>query len=135
MAARIEAIHTYSPKVNLGRTASLLELVKYISSRTGLSEGEITMVLKELRDAIIFFAQEGRGAKIEGLGTYLPKVDLSGRFDISHRLDAAIRNALNTPGAFRGEIEHRANIGKTSDELVAMWNEEYPDNPVSEPTP
>ena len=135
MAARIEAIQVYSPRVILGRTASLLELVKFISGRTGLNEGEITMVLKELRDAIIFFTLEGRGAKIEGLGTYLPKVSLDGRFDISHRLDAAIRNALNTPGAFRGEIENRVNIGKTGEELVTMWNEEHPEDPVTLPTP
>jgi hypothetical protein len=87
-------------------------------------------VLKELRDALIFFAQQGRGAKIEGLGTYLPKIGLDARFDMAHRLDGAIKNSLNTPGSFSGEIENRANIGKTADELVALWNEDHPDDLV-----
>ena len=131
MATKIQAVNTYRPKVKLGKTASMNELVAYIADRTGLNEGTISIVLKELRDAVIFFARSGRGSKIEGLGTYLPKVNLAGRFDISHRLDPAIRNALNTPGAFNGDIENRANIGLTADDLVAQWNEAYPDNPVS----
>ena len=131
MATKIQAIGAYAPKIKLGRTASLNELVKLISGRTGLNEGEISIVLKELRDAVIFFTQQGRGAKIEGLGTYLPKIRLDGRFDISHRLDVAIKNGLNTPGVFSGQIENRDNIGKTSDELIALWNQDHPTDPVS----
>ncbi len=55
--------------------------------------------------------------------------------DIEHHVD--------TPGEFRGEadkrhpIENRDDVfslhskgGKTSDELVARWDEEHPDDPV-----
>lgn len=128
MASKIKAVGAYRPRIKLGKTAPLQQLVGYIAGRTGLNEGEITIVLKELRDAVIFFAQQGRGAKIEGLGTYLPKIGLDGRFDMAHRLDGTIKNNLNTPGSFSGEIENRANIGKTADELVAIWNEDHPDD-------
>lgn len=130
MASKIQAVNAYRPKVKLGRTASLAQLVNYIADRTGLTEGEVSIVLKELRDAIIFYNLQGQGAKIEGLGTYLPKVSLDGTFDVSHRLDRAIKNALNAPGAFSGEMVNQENVGKTSDELVALWNEAHPDNPV-----
>ncbi len=131
MASKIQAVNVYRPRIKLGKTAGMDELVPYMADRTGLNEGTISMVLKELRDAVIFFARSGRGAKVEGLGTYLPKVALDGGFSISHRLDADIKNALNAPGAFRGEIEHRDNIGKTVDELVAFWNTDNPADPVS----
>jgi hypothetical protein len=36
------------------------------------------------------------------------------------------------PGTFTGRISHKENIGKAGDELVAEWNEDYPDNPVTE---
>ncbi|MCP4542034.1 MAG: hypothetical protein GY832_33310 [Chloroflexi bacterium] len=65
------------------------------------------------------------------MGTYLPKVGLDGTFDVSHRLDKAIKNGLNAPGAFSGEIVKRENIGKTADDLVAIWDEEHPDDPVA----
>ncbi|MCP4602338.1 MAG: hypothetical protein GY847_17785 [Proteobacteria bacterium] len=131
MASKIQAVNAYRPKVKLGRTASLDQLVKYIADRTGVTEGEVSIVLKELRDAIIFYNLQGQGAKIEGLGTYLPKVGLDGTFDVSHRLDRAIKNGLNAPGAFSGEIVKRENIGKTADDLVAIWDEEHPDDPVA----
>jgi hypothetical protein len=115
----------------LGKTAQLDELVSYLADRTGLNEGEIRLVMTELRDAVVFFNRTGRGVKLEGLGTYAPKIDLEGNFGVSHRLDSRIRDDLNAPGTFGGTIINRENIGKTSDELVALWNEEYPDDPVA----
>jgi len=41
------------------------------------------------------------------------------------------KNVLNTPGDFYGTIEHRENIGKTSDDLVVLWNEDHLDDPAS----
>ena len=130
MASKIKAINAYCPRVELGKTAQLDELVSYLADRTGLNEGEIRMVMIELRDAIVFFNRTGRSVKLEGLGTYAPKIGLDGKFGVSHRLDNHIRNALNVPGAFKGVIERRENIGKTSEELVAMWNAEHPEDPV-----
>jgi nucleoid DNA-binding protein len=130
MASKIQAVNAYRPKVKLGRTVPLTQLVNYIADRTGLNEGEVSIVLKELRDAVIFFTRQGQGVKIEGLGTYLPKVGLDGTFDVSHRLDRAIKNALNAPGAFGGEIVNRENVGQTADDLVALWNADHPDDPV-----
>ena len=131
MANRIMAINTYRPRINLRPTVKLPALVGYISSRTGLSEGEVRIVLEELSDAITFFNRQGQGVKLVKLGTYLPKIALDGKFGVSHRLDAAIRNDLNAPGSFSGEIVNRQNIGKTADDLVAQWDAEHPEDPVA----
>jgi len=64
------------------------------------------------------------------LGIYSPKIGLDGTYGVGHRADKALKNATNAPGAFNGDIENRANIGKTSDDLAAMWNEEHPDDLV-----
>ena len=69
--------------------------------------------------------------KFEGLGTYAPSIDLAGKLKISHRADTSLTNALNARGAFQGEVVNRENIGKSSDDLVVMWNEENPDNLIS----
>ncbi len=130
MASRIKAINALRPKIKLGSTVQLSQLVAYVADRTGLNEGEVRIVLEELSDAVIFFNRQGQGAKIEKLGTYLPKVGLDGEFGVSHRLDREIKNALNAPGTFSGQIENRENIGRTADELVAMWNEAHPEDPV-----
>lgn len=131
MASRIKAIGAYRPKIQRGRTVKKQELIRYLAARTSLSEGQIDLAIKELRDAVIFFNQAGRGVRIEGLGTYSPKIDLEGTFGVQHRLDNRIKKGLNAPDTFTGQIVNRENIGKTSDELVALWNEEHPDDPVA----
>jgi hypothetical protein len=90
-----------------------------------------TKVLLELRDTVLFFNRRGQPVKLEGLGTYSPTVGLDGVFDASHRADSAIKNGLNAPGAFEGEIVNRENISKSSDELVALWDAAHPDDPVT----
>jgi hypothetical protein len=57
-------------------------------------------------------------------------VGLDGTFDVSHRTDAALKNRLNTPQAFQGDIVNRDMIGQTAHDLVARWNQEHPDDPV-----
>jgi hypothetical protein len=131
MAARIQAINAYRPKIDLADSVQQPELVRLLADRTGLNEGEVSLVLKELRDVVIFYNREARGVKLEGLGTYLPKIGLDGRFSVSHRLDRDIVRGINTPGTFTGIIINDENIGKTADELVAMWNAAHPDDPVT----
>jgi hypothetical protein len=63
------------------------------------------------------------------LGSYLPNIRLDGTLDVQHRLDWGLRRDLNR-GKFQGRILNRRNIGKTLDELVALWNAAHPDDPV-----
>jgi hypothetical protein len=126
MANLITAINAYRPKLVLGSTVKMKELVEYISGRTGLNKGDLQITLSELSGAVIFFNKRGQGVKLDGLGTYLPSIDTKGELSISHRLDADIKNTLNAKGAYLGEIQFRDNIGKTNEEFTAMWNKDHP---------
>ena len=130
MASRIQAVSAYCPKVKLGKRAGTGDLVDFIARSTGLNEGTVRQVVLELRDATVFFNLRGQAVQLEGLGTYTPTIELDGTIGVGHRAAADIKNKLNAPGAFKGEIENRENIGKTSDELVARWNAEHPDDRV-----
>ena len=130
MASKIKAINAYGPKIKLGKRAETDDLVEFIARSTGLNESGVRQVLLELRDTVLFFTLRGQPVKLEGLGTYTPKISLDGTLGIGHRADVALKHGLNQPGAFKGEIENRENIGKTSDDLIAMWNEAHPDDPV-----
>ncbi len=131
MANKIRAISAYRPKIKLGKRAEMNDLVEFIARSTGLNESGVRQVLLELRDAVIFFNRRGQPVKLEGLGTYTPTVGLDGVFDVGYRADSALKNGLNEPGSFRGEIENRENIGKSSDDLIALWNQAHPDDPVA----
>ena len=70
-------------------------------------------------------------SKVRSLVGYTPTIGLDGTLDIQYRPDPAFSYGLNVPGVFTGTILNRENIGKTSDELVAMWNEANPTDLVS----
>lgn len=130
MAKKIEAFVAYGPRLKLGRTVNLDELVSYIAGRTGLSDGEISIVIKELRDAVAFFNLSGKPVKLNGLGIYAPKISMDGKFSSWHRADNELKQRLNTPKRFKGEIVNRESIGLTMTDLITLWNKEHPDNPI-----
>jgi hypothetical protein len=130
MAKRMKAIQVYSPRVKLGKRVELREIVKYIADRTGLNKGEIDYVISELQAAVIHYIRQGRPVKVKGLGTYAPTVKVNGIFDVGFRVDNEIRNELNKPDTFMGEIDNQDMMGKTTEDLVARWNKEHQDDPV-----
>ncbi|MCP5104083.1 MAG: hypothetical protein GY950_11925 [bacterium] len=130
MAKLIHAIKAYTPRLRMGRRASMKEVVGFMAGRTGLNKGAIAMVLYELKDTLAFFHLSGRPVKLDGLGAYNPKTDLDGVISLSYRIDPELKAELNTPRAYEGEIDNRDMIGKTSDDLVARWNEEHPKNKI-----
>jgi hypothetical protein len=132
MASKITAINAYRPRVEAGNTVQKQELIRQMARATGLNEGSMDLTLKELRDIIIENLRAGRGIKVEGLGTWLPNIDLAGEFDVQYRMDSFLKSALNVNGVFSGTILNRDNIGKTSAELVTQWNTDHPTDLVSE---
>ena len=130
MAPKIRAIGAFRPLIDQGKTAQKPELLRAASRATGLVEGTFDLSIRELRDQIIEFCRAGRAVKIDGLGTWTPNLQIDGSFNIQYRADNALVNGLNMPGVFSGEIVNAENIGKSSDELVAMWNEAFPEDQV-----
>ena len=130
MAHRIKAINAFRSRLEQGNTVQKPELVRALSRATGLVEGNIDLVIKEMRDQIIEFCRSGRAIKVEGLGTWTPSIALDGTLDIQYRPDPAFSYGLNIPGVFTGTILNRENIGKTADELVGLWNTQYPTDQV-----
>jgi hypothetical protein len=130
MAQKILAVNAYRPRIQQGNTVQKPEFLRAVSRATGLVEGTVDLAIKELRDQVIEFSRTGRAVKVEGLGTFTPTIDLDGNISLSFRADTVFASGLNVPGIFTGTILNRENIGKQSDELIAMWNQEHSEDPV-----
>lgn len=65
-----------------------------------------------------------------GVGIWTPSIGLEGKLCIHYRPDPAFVYLLNMPGVFTGTILNKEYIGKTGEELVMKWNEDYPEDPV-----
>jgi hypothetical protein len=111
-------------------TVSTERLAEFIEGRTALNYGEIFNVLMELHVAIRTYCLDGNAVKIEGLGTFSPSVTLPGRFKVNCRMDAGIGKAMNVKAAFTGTVINRENVGLSSDNLIELWNEDHPEDPV-----
>jgi len=131
MTSRIAAINHYRPQIEYGDTADWRELADYMAANSTLSRADIIAVLTGLQQAVIHFHRQGRGVKLEGLGTYLPNINYQGEFDVAHKLDRELKRELNA-GTFAGKVRNKRSIGKTSAEIIALWNAEHPDAPVLE---
>ena len=129
MASPISALNHYRPQIEYGETAGWREVAEFLEARTTLSKTDIIATLTGLQDAVLYFNLQVRGVKLEGLGTYLPNINYQGEIDAAHRLDRRLKRQLNN-GSFSGKIRNKKNIGKTVEQVVAMWNAEHPDDPV-----
>ena len=132
MAPIIKAVNAYRPRIEQGNTVQKPELLRAVSRATSLVEGTVDQTIKETRDHIIEFCRTGRAVKVEGLGIFTPSIDLDGNLSISFRSDPALNFGLNMPGTFTGTIINREHMGKSAAELIALWNEEFPDDQVED---
>lgn len=129
MASRISALNHYRPQIEYGETADWREVAQFLESISTLSKSDIIGVLTGLQEAVLYFNRQGRGVKLEGLGTYLPNINYQGELDVAHRLDKNLKRALNN-GSFQGNIHNKKNISKSTAEVIALWNIEHPEDPV-----
>ena len=132
MAKLIQAIREFGPRLTLARTAQTPEIAELIAARTSMNCGEVENALSEFKAALLFYAKQGSPVKLEGLGTFTPTIDLAGTLNVGFRLDAGIDSALNGAGMYKGEIVNRENMGKSSNEIKAMWNQAHPNDPVGD---
>ena len=132
MVRKITAIRRYRPEIKRERTLQMRDIARDMTRSTGLSYGEILHVVYQLRDSILMAHRRGQAVKIEALGTFTPTLRMDGRFDILFRPDPEMLRQLNDTTNFHARILNKANVGKSADDLVDLWNAEHPDDQVEE---
>ena len=130
MAKKIQAIATFGPRIDLIEAADTARFMELITQRTTLSSGVVKNVQESEVETLIGLLKEGRPVHT-GVAIFTPSVNLDGSFDINVRVDKRILSAINSIGAFSGKITNNENIGKTSAELEALWNEAHPGDPIA----
>ncbi len=135
MAKLIQAFAAYGPKIDLTEAAEPQRFMELITQRTTLSVGVVKNVQESEVETLIGLLKEGRPIHT-GVAIFRPSIDLEGKISVSVRVDKRIIAALNTPGAFTGNIKNNENVGKSTQEIVNRWNAEHPDDViVLEPEP
>jgi hypothetical protein len=127
MAKLIQAFSKYCPKIDLMGAADPKRFMELITQRTTLSSGVVKNVQESEVETLIGLLKEGRSVHT-GVAIFRPTIDAQGNLSVSVRVDKRITAALNVPGAFTGKVDNSDNVGKSTQEIVDMWNEANPDN-------
>jgi len=131
MAKLIEAVQARRPRVQKGKAAGLKEVVNIIIGRTSQNHGATYQALMEFMYVLSLLLNSARPVVLPGLGTFTPSISLDGRVKVNLRVDKGLLSALNADDALIKEhIINKTMIGKTTGDLVALWNEEHPEDPV-----
>ena len=137
MATLIQAFAAYGPRVDLMEAADPRRFMELITQRTTLSTGVVKNVQESEVETLIGLLKEGRSVHT-GVAIFRPTIDAQGNLSISVRVDKRITSALNVPGAFTGKVTNSPNIGKSTEEMVQLWNQDHPDDMITlaaEPEP
>lgn len=130
MAKKIQAVAAYGPRIDLIEAADVERFMSLITQRTTLSAGVVKNVQESEVETLIGLLKEGRPVHT-GVAIFTPSINLEGQIDVSVRVDKRILSALNSNGGFTGKLLHAENIGKSSDDLVAQWNKDHPEDPIA----
>ena len=127
MARKIQAFTAYGPRIDLIDAADPDRFMGLITQRTTLSTGVVKNVQESEVETLTGLLKEGRPVHT-GVAIFTPSIDLEGNIDISVRVDKRILSALNSNSGFSGKLINSENVGKTSDELAALWNADHPED-------
>lgn len=130
MASILQAVRVFGPKLVYNRTATTDELSGWISGRTGLTRGQVRLVLSELQEAIVSFATAGTPVVLEGIGRVRPTIARGGRLHLRWLPDRRLRLALANVEAYRGTILNRGNIRLADADYKVLWDAAFPDDPL-----
>jgi hypothetical protein len=131
MAKFLQAIVALAPKIVLREAANPQRFMELITQRTTLWAGVVKNVQESEVETLVSLLREGRPVHT-GVAIFTPSIDLQGNLSIKVRVNKRLASALNAPGSFTGRINNSANIGMTSPEIAALWNEKNPDNLIGE---
>jgi hypothetical protein len=128
MAKKIQAWAKFGPRLELAAPMTSNELIENIVAATNQSRGSVLAVLSELDVQIEAALKAGRIIHLPNSTHYEPTGKKDGSVDINVRVNPELDKRVNSD--FRGKWLNSANIGKSEAEIIALWNEAHPDDPV-----
>lgn len=130
MAKKIQAWTKFGPRIDLAEPMKSEELIENIIAATNQSRGSVLAVLSELDVQIESALKSGRIVHLPNGTHYEPVGKKNGSINIDVRVNPDLDKRVNA--GFRGKWINRENIGKSEAEIIALWNEAYPDDPIEE---
>lgn len=132
MTAKIVAVNQLRPRIVSQETVDLEQAAQRISKNTTFNVEEIYGMLRLYTREMVAALQCGATVKIDGLVSISPNMKVGGEVDLSLRADRGAIAGLNNPQLWTAaRVSNHENLSKSTDDLVALWNEKHPEDPVT----
>jgi hypothetical protein len=128
MSNKIKAWTAFGPRLEPKEPMQSEEVIENIIKATNQSKGSVLAVLSELDVQLESGLKSGRVVHLPNGTHYRPVGKKDGSVNIQVRVNPEIDKNVNA--GFRGKWRNAENIGKSEMEIVAIWNEAYPEDPI-----
>lgn len=128
MAKKIQAWGELGPRIEHGAVMMPQEIIENVINATNQSRGSVLAVLSELDVQLEGGLKAGRIVRLPNGTHYEPIGKKDGSIDIKVRVNPAVSKRVNTE--FRGTWINGENFGISEAEIIALWNEKYPADPI-----
>jgi hypothetical protein len=129
----IQAFVKFGPRLQRQPTVRLEQLAERLAELTGLRPSQVMSVLLELQSALLHYCKRGAGLELPGIGYFRPSLRGDGRMRLLYRADLTLRRALSSAKDYQGEILNSENIGLDPAGYKALWDAEFPEDPMDLP--
>ena len=130
MATTIQAVTRYRPRLISRGTVGLEELGDRMQRDSLVNARIASHVLGALFDSLVLALRRGEAVHLPGIARFSLDLRSDGDLHVVVRVDHRLRKAVRSRHTYRGPIRNGRCIGLGAAEMVALWNEEHPDDPV-----
>jgi hypothetical protein len=130
MAKMIKMWRLLGPRLAPTTPMQAEEVIETLVNATNQSRGSVLAIQAELDVVLEQALKAGRIVHMPNGTHYRPHARRDGSIRISVKLPKRLVKNINKN--FRGRYINADNIGKSEAELVALWNQTYPDDPIEE---
>jgi hypothetical protein len=129
MAKKIKMWAELGPKLAKTDPITGEDVIEQLVQATNQTRGSILGVLSELDEVILQGLRNGRIVQLPNGTHYQPYGKKDGSIKVRIHLNKRLKGQI---AAHRARWENGSNIGKSEEEMIALWNEAYPDDPIEE---
>jgi hypothetical protein len=133
MAKKIEAWTEFGPRLESTGPMTDKELIQQITVGSNESASSVLAVLTFMDSVLEQALKAGRIVQLPNGTHFRPIGKKDGSIEISVRVNPDIVKNVNN--GFLGKWQNAENIGKSEEEIIALWNAAHPDDPIVLDTP
>ena len=130
MAKKIQMWRELGPQLAPATAVQAEEIIEDLVATTNQTRGSILAVLSELDTVIEKALKAGRRVKLPNGPVFRPVGKKDGSIVIRAQFGKRVTQRVNAEQ--RAQWINADNIGKSEAEMIALWNEQHPDDPIEE---